>query len=157
MKFYTYIHIRKDSNKIFYVGKGQGNRAYVTKRNKHWHAIADQYGFDVCIIAYWRLEQEALDHEMLLISCFNDMGYHLANKTSGGEGTSGLTPWNKGLTGPSSLLGGVKKGSKRPGIGGVKKGNVPWNKGVTGIPSPKKGKKYKSLPKIIPACSQPSK
>ena len=28
---------------------------------------------------------------------------------------------------------GPNKGKKRPGVGGVKKGNVPWNKGIKGI------------------------
>ena len=139
--YYTYIHTRKDTNKIFYVGKGKGNRAYVAKRNKHWNAIVDKHGFNVCILAHWTTEQQALDHEKFLIQCFLDLGYVLANKTLGGEGTSGLTPWNKGITGQP----GHWTGKKRPGIGGRKAGGVPWNKGKTGYSTSRKGTKRSQL------------
>jgi hypothetical protein len=133
MKFYTYLHIRLDDNKIFYIGKGSGKRAWTTKRSKHWHAVESKHGCKVEISAKWPTEKEAHDHEIFLIDCFKKLNHPLVNKTDGGEGTAGLTPWNKGLRG---CKGGVKVGEKRPGIGGVKKGNIPWNKGKTysGIP-----------------------
>lgn len=91
MKHYTYIHQKTDDNKIFYIGKGQGNRAFSNnRRNNFWQSIAKKHGFNAEIIAYWKTEQEALAHEMLLISCFKDMGYKLANMTNGGEGSTGL-------------------------------------------------------------------
>ena len=149
--FYTYCHYRLDTNKIFYIGKGKDNRAWVNKRNKHWHGIADRHGWRCEILAYWSSEAEALEHEIMLIACFIDLGYKLANKTAGGQGTAGLTPWNKGLTGPSLIIGGTKAGSKRPGIGGRKIGSVPWNKGVTGYSTSKKGTTYVASPKLIEA------
>jgi hypothetical protein len=88
--FYTYAHINKDTNKIFYIGKGFENRYKSTdRRNSYWHNIVNKHNFNAEILAYWNTEKEALDHEMLLISCFKDMGYKLANMTDGGEGTSG--------------------------------------------------------------------
>ena len=51
--------------------------------------IVNKYGFKSEILAYWNSEQAALDHEKLLISCFKDMGYKLANKADGGEVNSG--------------------------------------------------------------------
>ena len=89
--FYTYAHINKQTNKIFYIGKGSKNRYKSTnRRSAHWNAIVNKYGFNAEILAHWNTEKEAFDHEMLLISCFKDMGYKLANLTDGGEGIVGL-------------------------------------------------------------------
>ena len=91
MMHYTYAHIRNDNGKIFYIGKGTKNRAYFKHgRNSHWNRIANKHGYKSEILAYWETEKKALDHEILLISCFKDMGYELANKTNGGEGSSGF-------------------------------------------------------------------
>ena len=88
--FYTYVHYRVDSNTIFYVGKGKGDRASsASGRNSYWKAVATKHGFEVKILARWHTEAEALDHEVLLISCLKDMGYQLTNLTEGGEGASG--------------------------------------------------------------------
>ena len=87
--FYTYAHINKDTNKIFYIGKGSKNRyKAIHKRSTHWNHIVNKHGFKAEILAYWDTEKEAFNHEKLLISCFKDMNYVLANKTDGGEGTA---------------------------------------------------------------------
>jgi hypothetical protein len=88
--FYTYAHYTPE-NRLFYIGKGCGRRAYTTdKRNAHWKNIVAKYGKPrVEILANWNTEAEAHSHEILLISCFKDMGYKLANLTNGGEGISG--------------------------------------------------------------------
>ena len=89
--FYTYAHYKPEGG-LFYIGKGAGNRAYNTRdRNIHWKRVVAKYGKPhVEILANWDTEKEALDHEVLLISCFKDMGFVLTNKTNGGEGTSGF-------------------------------------------------------------------
>lgn len=89
--FYTYAHT-KPNGSIFYIGKGQGVRAWKkTRRNTHWkNIVAKNNGYNVEILANWNTEKEALDHEIFLISCFKDLGYKLANMTNGGEGTSGF-------------------------------------------------------------------
>jgi hypothetical protein len=96
--FLTYAHYTPQG-RLFYIGKASNSkRAYdLSKRNVYWHRIVGKHGTPrVEILADWDTEKEALDHEILLISCFRDMGYQLANLTGGGEGSLGITPWNKG-------------------------------------------------------------
>jgi hypothetical protein len=89
--YYTYSHAKPDGT-IFYIGKGVNNRAYgFSSRNRYWKRVVAKYGKPtVQILAHWKTEQEAFDHEMLLIDCFKDMGYQLANITKGGDGVTGL-------------------------------------------------------------------
>ena len=62
----------------------------MTGRNNYWGKIVNKYGKPfVQILADWNTEQEAFEHEKVLISCFRSMGYELANLTDGGDGTSG--------------------------------------------------------------------
>ena len=96
--FNTYAHYTPQG-RLFYIGKGRDvRRAYSLKgRNVYWHRVVAKYGKpEVQILAEWRTNQEALDHEILLISCFRKMGYELCNITEGGEGSLGMIPWNKG-------------------------------------------------------------
>jgi hypothetical protein len=106
--FYTYAHYTPQG-RLFYIGKGHGERAYkFHKRNNYWNNVVDKYGKpNVQILANWSTEKEAFDHEILLIECFRELGHKLVNLSNGGEGPSGVTPWNKG-----------------------KKGQVAWNKGI---------------------------
>ena len=86
MMYYTYLHRRADDLKPFYIGKGVGKRAWKTsKRNNHWNNVRAKHGLEVEIVAQWKTEQEALDHEKFLIWCFRDMGFDLANIAEGGE------------------------------------------------------------------------
>ena len=91
MQFYTYAHYKPNGN-LFYVGKGHGNRAYrKSGRNRYWQRVVAKYGDPkIEIIAHWDTEKEAFEHENLLILCFKDMGYKLANITEGGEGCVGM-------------------------------------------------------------------
>ena len=88
--FYTYAHYKPEGG-LFYIGKGSKGRAYQTsRRNAYWHNIVNKYGKPhVEILANWDTEAEAFDHEKLLISCFQDMGYKLANLSNGGGGSTG--------------------------------------------------------------------
>ena len=114
--FYTYSHATPEG-RIFYIGKGQGNRAHQLKyRNDRWKKIVNKYGKPtVQVLADWKTEIEALEHEMLLINCFRDMGYKLANLTNGGEGTSGY----------KHTLEQIERNRK------AKIGSIPWNKGIS--------------------------
>ena len=98
---YTYAHTKPDGT-IFYIGKGIGKRAYSKNRNDYWKRIVAKYGYEVKILAYWDTEEEALNHEVLLISCMKDMGIKLCNLTNGGEGISGYQHTEKHK---SSLIG----------------------------------------------------
>lgn len=89
--FVTYAHYTPQG-RLFYIGKGSGKaRAhYFSGRNNYWNKIVAKYGRpSVQILADWDTEEEAFSHEVLLINCFRDMGYELANLTDGGDGTSG--------------------------------------------------------------------
>ena len=61
--FYTYAHTKPDGT-IFYIGKGQGKRAWSNKnRNKHWKNIVSKYeNYKVKILANWQTEEEAFNH-----------------------------------------------------------------------------------------------
>ena len=88
--FHTYAHYKPQGG-LFYIGKGSGDRAHQKNgRNAYWNRVVAKYGNPhVKILAYWDTEQEAMDHEVLLISCFKDMGYKLTNMSAGGDGCSG--------------------------------------------------------------------
>lgn len=88
--FYTYLHRRESDNKPFYIGKGQGKRAWSHKgRNTHWTRVVGKHGLKVEILAEWSCEKQAFDHEKFLIVCFRDIGFDLVNMTDGGDGASG--------------------------------------------------------------------
>lgn len=111
--FYTYVHTKPDGT-IFYIGKGKGFRAWnETSRNKHWkNTVSKHKNYGVQILANWKTEKEAFEHEMLLISCFKELQFDLANYTNGGEGTTGFK-WS-----PEQLKNRVnRKGSNHPFFG----------------------------------------
>lgn len=88
--FLTYIHRRNDTGAVFYVGKGSHRRAHEERgRSAYWTRVVAKHGYSVEIVAPWRTEQEAFDHEVFLIVCFRSMGAPLVNLTNGGDGMSG--------------------------------------------------------------------
>jgi hypothetical protein len=113
--FYTYAHYTPQG-RLFYIGKGLGQRAYKKQgRNNHWYNVVKKYGKpDVQILAHWDTEQEALDHEQLLISCFRDLGYKLCNLSDGGKGNAGIQMSDE----------------TKEKISVAKKGTPAWNKGI---------------------------
>ena len=135
--YFTYAHYKPEGG-LFYIGKGKRRRAYaMDRRNSHWQNIVNKYGKPhVELLARWNTETEAFDHEKLLISCFRDMGFVLANKSDGGEGASGYkhtpeqieknrlaklgkAPWNKGTKG---IVIAWNKGKKCPELSGDNNG-----------------------------------
>jgi hypothetical protein len=89
-KYYTYIHTRNDTNSVFYVGKGSGQRyLWKYKRNNLWEKIVNKHGYTAHIVAYWNTEEEAFIHERELIKKYREEGLLLANFTDGGDGASG--------------------------------------------------------------------
>lgn len=88
MQHYTYAHIA--NNKVFYIGKGQNERAFLSScRSKEWKQIA-QNGHTVEILCRWETHKEALEHEKFLIACAKELKWPLVNKTSGGQGVLGI-------------------------------------------------------------------
>ena len=95
--FYTYAHYRASAPELgpFYIGKGQGPRAWKTGgtgRNLYWRRVVAKHGLHVEILAKWDSEQDAHEHERLLIACFRHIGAGLVNMTDGGEGLSSPAP-----------------------------------------------------------------
>lgn len=92
-RFYTYMHRRRDTGAVFYIGKGAGRRAWSkSNRNKHWRHVTERHGYTVEILAPWPLEAHAFEHEKHLIACGRMLGWPLVNATDGGDGPSGWTP-----------------------------------------------------------------
>lgn len=106
-EFYVYIYWRLDTNEVFYVGKGKGDRWKVLNRkhNEHFTNIINKHPVAVEIIKDNLTENEALYWEEKIINTLvfeydysidipnnrsNEKGKYLVNKTWGGEGTSGV-------------------------------------------------------------------
>ena len=146
--FYVYKHIRKDNNTCFYVGKGKGRRIKVPKRNKHYNRIRKKYGCYVVKIKENLTEKEAFALEREIIEDYvfvfgygiNIKGYrdynheYLTNCTWGGEGTSGLNPYENKT--PEEIEEIRRKQSESH-----KGKNAGEKNGMWGKPSPNKGKK----------------
>lgn len=89
--FYIYEHIRPDTNAVFYVGKGKGNRLLdENNRNKHWKHIVSKVGsFEAKKVIENSDEELILLAEQERIDQLKKIGVKLCNLTNGGEGTSG--------------------------------------------------------------------
>jgi hypothetical protein len=87
-KYYTYAYLREDGTP-YYIGKGEGNRAYKKQHNCPVPKDRNRIIFlkqNLC-------EEEALRHETYLIAVLGrkDLGTGiLRNLTDGGEGVSGV-------------------------------------------------------------------
>lgn len=107
VQYYVYIHKSKKDGRIFYVGKGKGNRHIShTDRNFSWHKIVKEEGFISEIVKYTFDEIEAYQEEIRLIRELGrkDLGLgQLINLTDGGEGNSGLK-WNGRRSGSNNPM-----------------------------------------------------
>ena len=148
-EFYVYKHVRKDNNTCFYVGKGKGRRIYVPKRNKHYNRIRKKHGCYVVKIKENLTEKEAFALEREIIEDYvfvfgygiNIKGYrdysdkkYLTNSTWGGEGVSGLNPYENKTPEEMEIIG--NKISEK-----LKGKNVGEKNGMYGKEPPNKGKK----------------
>jgi len=131
--FCTYAHYTPQG-RLFYIGKGSGHyRANrMNGRNNYWNKIVAKYGKpSVQILADWDTEEEAFSHEVLLINCFRDMGYELANLTDGGDGTSGYkqTEEHKEKTRKAKLGKPMHTEESKQKLSDFHKGNK-WRQGI---------------------------
>lgn len=127
--FYVYEHIRKDTNAIFYVGKGKEYRAQSKKdRNQHWKNVVNKAnGFTVNYVSKDIDEELAYLCEQERIDQLKRLGYKLTNLTAGGEGAGGGELHHMyGKPHP-------QKGIKRPWLSERYKGenNPQWGKKYT--------------------------
>jgi hypothetical protein len=90
--FIVYAHVRPDTGKIFYVGKGTLKRLkHRANRNPHWHNIVNKCGgFDAIILHDGLTEPEAFRLEIDQIKTLRLSGAELCNMTDGGDGISGF-------------------------------------------------------------------
>ena len=118
--FYVYLHRKKHSDKIFYVGKGKNNR-HISKsgRNLHWKNTILKYKWYSIKVQCNLSEDDALELEEFLIQ---EIGlFNLCNKNYFNGGKSGFkhseetklnmsiyrkgkTPWNKGIKSVESSI-----------------------------------------------------
>ena len=88
--YYIYQHSKADTNEVFYIGKGKGNRLNTKRgRNQYWHNVVDKHGFTAKIIANNLDEELAFLCEVEAIDLYRRLGIQLVNATDGGEGASG--------------------------------------------------------------------
>ena len=85
---YVYIHLTKDTRRVFYIGKGKGRRAYLkTYRNIHWQRTVAKHDYIVNIIKNGLTNEDSCQLEIKLIA---EYGLdNLTNMTKGGEGRDG--------------------------------------------------------------------
>lgn len=110
-KYYVYIWFLVDTNEVFYVGKGSGNRVTSMKnRNRHFCNIRKKCKCDYKIVEYFDNEDEAYDYEMKLgmeyklkgqaWCCYvlgkTDKFFSNETKKKISKTLKGNTPWNKG-------------------------------------------------------------
>lgn len=87
MNFYVYEWFIKDTNEIFYVGKGCKNRYKETKRrNKIFKEFYEKFNCDVRIIKYFDNEEDAFLLEHTRIIELKKEGQAQANLDYGGKG-----------------------------------------------------------------------
>lgn len=89
--YYVYVHKKKTDGLIFYVGKGKGQRcSSLSGKNKHWHNIVNKHGYYIEFLKKGISEDEAFLIEIIAIRNFTLCGYKLTNRSTGGEGASGV-------------------------------------------------------------------
>jgi hypothetical protein len=95
-EYYVYEWFIKDTNEVFYVGKGKGNRYKETKsRNKFFLDMYKTHSCDVRKVFDGLTEKEAFAKEVELIAYYRkNTTFRLTNQTDGGEGSSGWRPDN---------------------------------------------------------------
>jgi hypothetical protein len=95
-QFYVYGHFTKDTDEIFYVGKGKENRLNESlSRTPFWQNVAAKHGWYSKVLEECSSEEEAFALEIDLIKKYGrrDLGTGpLVNMTDGGEGLSGPCP-----------------------------------------------------------------
>lgn len=92
--YYVYIHRRKDTNNVFYVGISRMKKYVRVKikagRNSLWCRIAEKYGYYGEVIHSGLTKEEAIKIEMSLIKSYGRINLKngcLANLTDGGDGS----------------------------------------------------------------------
>lgn len=87
--YYVYFHRKKDTNQVFYIGRGQGKRAYAKDRGKYWLKCVEKHGLIIEIVHSDLTLEESVRLEIEYIKLYGRLGYEidgiLINRSLGGE------------------------------------------------------------------------
>lgn len=144
-RHYVYLHLKKDTGEVFYVGKGtfrkdrrpSYERAIARhSRNSFWRNVEKKHGFKPVIFASCKTDKEAQRLEKEMISKLkrrDSDGGLLVNLTDGGDGHCGIIASeelrkkrsiNSGGKRSKAWIKAIRKARKNGGNGGVvKKGD----------------------------------
>lgn len=92
--FYVYEWFVVDTNEIFYVGKGTGNRYKVRKHNKFFNDFINRYNCDSRIVKEFDKEADAFVCEYERIKGLKNIGQCVCNIYDGGFGGS-VSVWTE--------------------------------------------------------------
>jgi group I intron endonuclease len=94
--YYVYQWIRLDTNEVFYVGKGKGERAYEynpKRRGTYFNRVINKVGIENVVVSILHeniTEKLALEYEIYYIHLYDfEYEYSLTNMTVGGDGGGG--------------------------------------------------------------------
>ena len=73
--FLVYKHLKKGTDEVFYIGKGNIKRSKSKKRNRFWKSIVAKYDYDIKIVEDDLTEQEAFELEIKLIKEYGRRGW----------------------------------------------------------------------------------
>jgi hypothetical protein len=106
LHFYIYAYLRNDGTP-YYIGKGQFDRAWEEHRiyNKGVYTPKDKSKIVILEQNLTELGAFALERRLIRWWGRKDLGTGiLNNRTDGGEGGTGIIPWNKGKVCPQLSL-----------------------------------------------------
>lgn len=83
-RYYVYVWYYKDTEQVFYVGKGTGKRFRTRKRNNAFNEIVENNDCDCKIIKNNLTEQQAFELEIETIASYRSKGIELINVLDGG-------------------------------------------------------------------------
>lgn len=122
-RFYVYEHWRPDKNQCFWVGKGCDRRAFNLRRNAHHRNVVAKLKraglqIEIHIVRRGLNEADALAFEIERIAYWRSMGIRLSNRTTGGEGVSGL----RHTKAARAKMSAARKGKPNPHHAAIMKG-----------------------------------
>ncbi|ASA22561.1 hypothetical protein [Paenibacillus donghaensis] len=89
--YFVYEYYIENTQEVFYVGKGKGNRAVTGKRNQFCEDMKTTHDWSHRIIYDSLSEKDAFSKEKELIKFYRDNSdFRITNQTDGGDGVSGL-------------------------------------------------------------------
>ena len=139
--YYVYQHKTADTNSIFYIGKGKGNRAFTkSNRSQYWKNVVAKHGLQIEFVVKDVDEELAFLVEAECIDQNKKCGIKLINMTDGGEGASGY----KHTETHKQKMKGNKFGASTWGVNFKGKTHseeqkAKWAKIRKGVTSPRKG------------------